>query len=445
MLKWLKDRFGRSTQSNTPVIIDRDNHPVSRKLISRNALKVIYRLLDHDHEAYLVGGGVRDILLGGRPKDFDVATSATPEQVKKLFGNARIIGRRFKIVHVRFGREIIEVTTFRGSHDGKSKSDAGMLLRDNVYGSLEDDAIRRDLTINALYYNPKTFAITDYTGGVDDIDHECIRIIGDAETRYREDPVRMLRVIRFAAKLDFDVESKTARPIARLGYLLEDVSSSRLFDELLKLLMSGHAAAVWELLQTYQFVDVLFPGLNGYLEAPQHANFIERAMQSTDARIKADKPVTPAFILAALLWPMIERRNNQLIQAGTPAVEAIRIASDEIMSQQIKRIAIPKRFSFVMREIWEMQGRLANRHGKRAYRLMEQKRFRAAYDFLVLREEAGVDLDNLGVWWTEFQDASEEEREAMIQALQRAGNGPKKRRRRPRRKPNGNSKGNASE
>lgn len=434
MLKWLKDRLGRSNQAIEPVIIDRDHHPVSRKHMSRNALKVIYRLLDHNYEAYLVGGGVRDIMLKGRPKDFDVATSATPEQVKRLFGNARIIGRRFKIVHVRFGREIIEVTTFRGNHDGAQKSDGGMLLRDNVFGTLADDAVRRDLTINALYYNPKTFAVTDYVGGADDIANRCIRIIGDPETRYREDPVRMLRVMRFAAKLDFDVEAKTARPIARLAYLIEDVSSSRLFDELLKLLMSGHAAAVWQLVQTYQFTDVLIPGLKGYLDVPHHAKFIERSMKSTDARIKADKPVTPAFILAALLWPMVEQRFNELVQQGLPAAEAINTASNDVLAVQLKRISIPKRFTYVMREIWEMQGRLDNRNGKRAYRLLEQKRFRAAYDFLVLREDAGVDLGGIGQWWTDFQDANEEQRETMIQSLQRPAGA--KRRRRPRKRPN---------
>jgi len=436
MLNWLKSRLGLTQGKPQRVVIERDEHDVSRKHISRNALKVIYRLLDHNYEAYLVGGGVRDLLLGGRPKDFDVATSATPEQVKKLFGNARIIGRRFKIVHVRFGREIIEVTTFRGDHEGKAKSDSGMLLRDNVYGTLEDDAIRRDLTINALYYNPKTFAITDYTGGIHDIDDGVVRIIGDAEKRYREDPVRILRVLRFAAKLDFDVETHTARPIGRLAYLLEDVSSSRLFDEMLKLFMSGHAVPMWQLLCEYQLIDTLFPELDQHLDNEHYSQFIELAMASTDRRIKADKPVTPAFIFAALLWPMVETRINAATSTGTPIADAFNQAVNDTLGVQLKRISIPKRFTLVMREIWELQGRMANRVGKRAHRIIEQGRFRAAYDFLILREEAGLDLGGLGEWYTKFQFADDETRDNMVAELPKP-KGTRGRRRRPRKKPNG--------
>ena len=398
--------------------IPRDGHPVSRKNISENALKVMSRLRSQGFEAYLVGGAVRDLLLGGHPKDFDVATNATPEQVHAAFRNSRIIGRRFKIVHVRFGREIIEVTTFRGHHDDHdsdapstkpekhSKQDSsGMLLRDNVYGSLEEDAIRRDFTINALYYSSDDFCIFDYVDGLEDLENRQIRIIGNPEKRYREDPVRMLRAIRFAAKMGFTIESTTEEPIADLGYMLEAIPAARLFDEMLKLFMAGYALPTFRLLCEYNLLEHLFPATATALEETENAGrLIEAAMRSTDSRIAEDKPVTPAFILAALLWPPTVQLKSQIEDGGDSSLSALDEPAQTIIGEQMHHIAIPKRFTQPMREIWEFQIRLQKRGGRNVNKLVAHRRFRAAYDFLLLREESGEDLDGLGKFWTELQE-----------------------------------------
>lgn len=399
-------------------VIPRDQHCVSRKDISRNALKVMARLREHDHQAYLVGGAVRDLLLGGHPKDFDVATEATPEEVHALFRNSRIIGRRFRIVHVRFGREVIEVTTFRGHHGndeqpaqgGESNGDArrssrGLLLRDNVYGTLEEDAVRRDLTVNALYYDSGSFEVFDQVGGLEDLEARQVRVIGDAAERYREDPVRMLRTLRFAAKLDFAIESSSAEPIARLAGLLDDIPAARLFDEFGKLFLTGNALATLRLLREHQVFEHLFPE-SAYLESnnPFYVALLDVAMGNTDQRIRDDKPVTPAFILAAILWPAVNERRLQLETQGENPVPAMHGAGQEIVAQACQRIAIPKRFSMPMREIWEFQLRLRKTSGRRAVDLMGQRRFRAAYDFLLLREQAGEDCGGLGKIWTDLQE-----------------------------------------
>lgn len=429
-------------------IISRDQHSISRQYISDAALRVMSTLRKAGFEGYLVGGGVRDLLLGGRPKDFDIATDATPEQVNKLFRNARIIGRRFKIVHVRFGREVIEVTTFRGSHEtpeegrrGKrpinqqsARSQNGMLLRDNVFGTLEEDAIRRDLTINALYYTTADFAIYDYTHGMQDLQNKIIRVIGDPETRYREDPVRMLRVIRFAAKLDFTIEKNTAKPIKQLASRLSDIPAARMFDEVLKLFMSGKGVETFELMQQYQLFEPLFPQTQACLEDPFSQRLILQALKNTDARIQQEKPVTPAFIYAALLWPAVTRRQQQLIKEGVPEIPALHQASTEVTSLQQQATSIPRRFGMPMREIWDLQLRLPRRGGHKAEQLMENRRFRAAYDFLLLREEAGEQTDGLGKWWTDYQTRSPDQRAKMVKSL--AGEKPSRRRRKPKpRKP----------
>ncbi len=394
--------------------IPRDSHSVSRKFISDNALKVMSRLRSQGYQAYLVGGAVRDLLLGGHPKDFDVATDATPERVHSLFRNSRIIGRRFRIVHVRFGREIIEVTTFRGHHDEEpdnnsrhaKQSDDGVLLRDNVYGSLEDDALRRDFTVNALYYSSEDFSVFDYADGLGDLDKRQIRMIGDPERRYREDPVRMLRAVRFAAKLDFAIEEETAAPIPELAYMLEAIPAARLFDEMLKLFMNGYAEATFDLLLKYDLLEHLFPATATALEEMEYAeNLIRAAMASTDRRIAEEKPVTPAFILAALLWPPTIQLSRQIEGEGLAPMEAMREASQTIIGEQVHLIAIPRRFSTPMREIWEFQLRLLKRKGKGVRGLVAHRRFRAAYDFLLLREESGEDLDGLGAFWTELQES----------------------------------------
>jgi len=395
--------------------IPRESHPVSRKNISENALKVMSRLRNQGFQAFLVGGAVRDLLLGGHPKDFDVATDATPEEVRGLFRNSRVIGRRFRIVHVRFGREIIEVTTFRGHHRGDEevprkpresrRADSGILLRDNVFGSLEDDAARRDFSVNALYYCSSDFCVYDYVDGLADLEARRIRIIGDAEQRYREDPVRMLRAVRFAAKLDFEVARDTAAPISELAHMLEAVPAARLFDETLKLFMTGQAESSFELLNEYELLEPLFPATASELyDSPTTLPLIRAAMHSTDTRIAEDKPVTPAFVLAALLWVPTLRLCRQREDRGVAPLEAMREAGQSIIAEQLHHIAIPRRFTATIMEIWELQLRLQKRNNRRAVRLLEHRRFRAAYDFLLLREQAGEDLNGLGEYWTEMQE-----------------------------------------
>lgn len=372
------------------------------------------RLRKQGFEAYLVGGAVRDLLMGGHPKDFDIATNATPEEVHAMFRSSRVIGRRFRIVHVRFGREIIEVTTFRGHHDSEDaasahreqsrQSESGLLLRDNVYGTLEEDAIRRDLTINALYYCSETFAVYDHADGLRDLEARRIRIIGDPLQRYREDPVRMLRVIRFAAKLGFDIERETQAALGDCAALLGDIPAARLFDELLKLFLAGCAETTLELLQRHHLFQHLFPESARLMTRDSRAvALVSCAMANTDRRIHAEKPVTPAFILAAILWPVVSLRAEQLREQGQPAVPAMHSAGQQVVSEACQRVAIPKRFSQPMREIWEFQDRLERPRGKKAAELVEHRRFRAAYDFLLLREEAGEECDQRGQWWTEFQ------------------------------------------
>lgn len=399
--------------------IPRDEHLVSRKNISDSALKVMSRLREQGYQAFLVGGAVRDLLLGNHPKDFDIATDATPEQVHALFRNSMVIGRRFRIVHVRFGREIIEVTTFRGHHDSEAdddatprpqkqskQSDSGMLLRDNVFGSLEEDAVRRDFTVNALYYCSEDFCVHDFVDGMDDLKARQIRIIGDAEQRYREDPVRMLRAVRFAAKLGFAIEADTAEPISDLAYMLESIPAARLFDEILKLFMAGQALATFTLLCEYDLIEHLFPATARELEESEYSRpLIEAAMRSTDRRIEEGKPVTPAFVLAALLWEPALQLRYDLEDAGKSPQVALQQSADSILAEQLHHIAIPRRFTAPMREIWEFQPRLLQmRRNAKAVSLLSHRRFRAAYDFLLLREESGEDLEGLGQFWTELQE-----------------------------------------
>jgi poly(A) polymerase len=423
-------------------VIPRDQHCISRKDISDNALKVMSRLRSTGHQAYLVGGAVRDLLLGGHPKDFDIATDATPEAVHALFRNSRIIGRRFRIVHVQFGREIIEVTTFRGHHangddsasSGSGKhsrqSDDGMLLRDNVYGTLDEDAARRDLSVNALYYDAGKFEVHDHTHGLDDLNKRRICIIGDPATRYREDPVRMLRALRFAAKLNFDIEENTAAAIDECADLLGNIPSARLFDEFLKLFMSGYASPTLDKLLRYELFQSLFPHCYDCFDDDETAlPLLRAAMVNTDKRIKQGKPVTPAFILAAILWPEVRRLDKAMRERGDAPMVAMHSAGQQAVASAVQIISIPKRFSQPMREIWEFQLRLQRQQGRKAAELVDQRRFRAAYDFLLLRAQAGEISDELGTWWTEFQTLPMEER------LKQAGGKGN----RTRRKSSGNS------
>lgn len=391
-------------------VIPRDGHNISRSQISENALKVLYRLHNAGYEALLVGGGVRDTLLGLHPKDFDVATNATPEQVASLFRNALLIGRRFKLVHVRFGREIIEVATFRAppteEHSTKvaATGETGMILRDNVYGTRDEDAVRRDFSINAIYYNIADFGVYAYAGGWDDLNNRQLRLIGDPETRYREDPVRMLRAIRFMAKLDFTLEPATAAPLPALASLLEQVPSPRMFDEILKLFLAGNALATLQLLRDYQLFGHIFPATEQCLATdPQALSLAENTMRNTDDRIQAGKSVTPYFFLAALLWPALVRMAKEFEKSGLPAHPAMQKAADRLLNQQCQHIAIPKRFSIPMREIWELQLRLPKTQSRKCQELLGHPRFRAAYDFLLLREQSGEQLHGIGAWWTRFQ------------------------------------------
>lgn len=427
-------------------IIPRDQHCISRKNISDGALKVMSRLRSSGYQAYLVGGAVRDLLRGEHPKDFDIATDATPESVTDLFRNSRIIGRRFRIVHVRFGREIIEVTTFRGHHSGDStgsgeketggnhsrQSASGRLLRDNVYGTLAEDAARRDLTVNALYYDAGKFEVFDHVHGLKDLEKRSICIIGDPEQRYTEDPVRMLRVVRFAAKLDFNIDQQTAKAIPRCSHLLAEIPAARLFDEFLKLFLAGAAARTMNKLLEYDLLQYLFPDTSARMQQDDIGRaLIQAAMVNTDLRIAQDKPVTPAFILAALLWPVVNQQFHQRKNDGDALMVAMHSAGQDTLSAAAQHLSIPRRFSQPMREIWEFQLRLQRRTGRKAAELVEHRRFRAAYDFLLLREEAGEDTGELGPWWTDFQQLSPEQR--LEKATSSGGNRKRPKKTRTRR------------
>ncbi len=423
-------------QPSKPNILTREEHNISRKDISDGALKVLYRLNNAGFDAFLVGGSVRDLLLGKHPKDFDISTNATPEEIKKLFGNARIIGRRFRIVHVRFGKEIIEVVTFRASHTEEDcqindslKSLSGILLRDNVYGSVEEDAIRRDFTVNALYYTVHNFSVHDYTDGIEDLKNCNLRMIGNPILRYQEDPVRMLRAVRFATKLNFKIEINTAEPIPRMAKLLAEIPPARLFEEILKLFMAGHAMENFAQLCHYNLFEQLFPHTSQYLGDPIYPAFIEHACTNTDNRINSDKYVTPAFLFAVLLWPQVNELTKKFHLEGLPLSPARHEAIQVAIQQQLHHTAIPKRFSTPMREIWELQLALENVHSKRAHRILSHKRFRAAYDFLILREQVGEKIGTAGTWWTEFQQADAAKQQAMLDEMKRGkSSGNRKRR-----------------
>ncbi|MEZ5541729.1 MAG: polynucleotide adenylyltransferase PcnB [Pseudomonadota bacterium] len=410
---------GPSPSHGEPNIIPRSAHPVSRASISQNALKVLYRLKESGYQAHLVGGGVRDLLLGREPKDFDVATDAHPEDVRRLFRNCRLIGRRFRLAHVVYGREIIEVATFRAMQDSANNGDAhhvddeGRIVRDNVYGTIEQDALRRDFTVNALYYNIADFSIIDYAGGMADIEAGVLRLLGDPEVRYREDPVRMLRAVRFATKLGFRLHPETEAPIKTLASLLDDIPPARLFEEVLKLFLNGCALANFEMLRHYYLFGRLFPLTEEALAHEENSfpiTFIGRGMENTDARIEGGKPVTPAFLFAVLLWEPVRARAAALEAQGQHPAQALQHAGSQIIEEQARVMALPRRFTLPMREIWMLQLRLQQKGGRRSQRVLAHPRFRAAYDFLLLRGDAGEVAREVCVWWTEFQELEPEQR-----------------------------------
>jgi poly(A) polymerase len=416
-----KSRAHHKPPVDATFIIPRSQHHVSKTDISPNALKVLNRLNGAGFQAFLVGGSVRDLLLHKSPKDFDVATNATPNQIRALFRNARIIGRRFKLVHILYHREIIEVATFRGHEpvdENHQTNDRGMVIRDNVYGTLEEDAWRRDFTINSLYYNVEDASIVDFTGGVNDVNQRTIRIIGDPVKRYQEDPVRMLRAIRFSAKLQFDLAPETGAPLVELAPLINHVSGSRLFEEMVKLYQCGEAESVQRLLVNYGLFSHLFSQTAILLNSQLPVNaLLVMALESTDTRIRDGKPVTPAFIFAILLWFPVISRAEELKKQGVDPLPALDQAMSHVISEQNQVVTIPKRFTQVMREIWLLQFRFPKRLGHRAYNLVEHPRFRAAYDFLALRALVGDESVELADWWTKFQEVEPKAQEEMIQLL----------------------------
>ncbi len=446
------------------LVIPRSEHSISRAAISPNALKVLYRLKEAGYEAFLVGGAVRDLLLGITPKDFDVATNALPEEVRRLFRNCRLIGRRFRLAHVHFGSEIIEVATFRAAaaperedaedadleeqpspvevSEHRAFDTTGRILRDNIYGTIEEDVWRRDFAANGLYYNIEDFSIWDFVDGASDVRARRLKLIGDPETRYREDPVRMLRAVRFAAKLDFSIDPETEQPIRQLASLLDGVPPARLFDECLKLFLSGFGAKSFDLLEKYGLFEHLFPmsaaafGLQPYAYARE---MLQLGLANTDARVLADKPVTPTFLFAVLLWSAVLRELNERQAGPAPDLAQLMQACDTVLRAQQSRVAIPRRFAVPMRELLMLQPRFNRRSGIKSLSLLQHPRFRAAYDFLLLRAQVGVADPELATWWTDIQLLPQDERVALVQAraVEPAADGetaaPGRRRRRRRR------------
>lgn len=413
---------------------------ISESKISSHALDVIHRLNEAGYKAYLVGGSVRDMLLGLKPKDFDIATNAKPEQVNAVFRNCRLIGRRFRLAHILFGREVIEVATFRGHHesgsDSTSKSNSkkkvdyrehkghtkdGRIVRDNVYGSIEEDAVRRDFSINALYLNIKKHQLLDYTQALNDIDKRVIRLIGDVDLRYQEDPVRMLRAVRFAAKLDFSIETKTANKIFEYSHLLSTIPAARLIDEAIKLFQGGYGLRCFELLQHYNLFKMLFPSVHCMLESKNSNpvfSIINQALKNTDDRIAIEKSVNPAFILSVLLWHPMQKLKQQYLLDNDSDMEASQKAAVEVLRQQQSFTSIPKRFSFIIKDIWFMQWFMQKPSCKQAAKMLHHKRFRAAYDFLQLRVKVGeTQYQEAYQWWTDIQEKDQQEQKQMINQL----------------------------
>ncbi len=436
--KFLKRVFRKSAKAKkvgNAQVIPFALHGVAREQISYGAKRVTDGLQAAGFKAYVVGGAVRDLLLNKTPKDFDVATDATPEEVKRVFRRSRIIGRRFRLVHVMFGEELVEVATFRCMLETEEAhtDEHGRLLRDNEFGDQEQDAARRDFTANALFYDPTSQEIFDYHRGYQDTRDQVLRIIGDPLVRYREDPVRMLRAVRLSAKLGMTLDVATAAPINQMKSLLDNVPEARMLDEVLKMLLSGHSVECIQQLRKMNLHHGLLPLLDVIMEQPMGEKFIMLALKNTDERIAQEKPVSPAFLFAALLWHEVLTAWNALVKQGERPVGAMHIAMDEVLARQKKKLAIPHRHDAVMKEIWLLQQRFEQRAGQRPYRLLEQPRFRAGFDFLLLRC-ASNEVDNeLGLWWDEFQDASEVRRQEMLQPD--AAGAARKRRRKPRKQP----------
>ncbi len=435
-------------------IIPREQHVISRKNISKAALRVLYRLNEAGYQAYLVGGAVRDLLLGGHPKDFDVATNATPEDVKRLFRNSRLIGRRFRLAHVVYGPEIIEVATFRGTGEEEGEGDRhivdGRIVRDNVWGTIEEDAIRRDFRVNALYYDISDFSVRDYVGGMQDVQDRVLHLIGDPATRYREDPVRMLRAVRLAAKLNFRIDTAAAAPFAELGPLLADAAPARLFDESLKLFLAGHGLKSFHMLEQTGLLKFMFPATARALKRGDKAlrALVEQGLANTDARIAEGKSVTPAFLFAVLLWGEVRDQAHTWMSKNVEPGDAWERAAVHVIAEQCQRVAIPRRFTLTMEEIWALQPRFEQVQRKRVFRLMAHPRFRAAFDFLLLRAAESPAIRELGQWWAHAQQLPHETLAAALSSGAPGTGGDavpaSKPRKRRRRKPSAKS-GNQSD
>jgi poly(A) polymerase len=435
MIRQLISRvFGRKPSG--PAVIPRMKHGIRREAISNGSRRVAETLQENGYQAFVVGGAVRDLLAGIPPKDFDVATDATPEQVRRCFRRARLIGRRFQIVHVMMGQETVEVTTFRGHHgrqdDFRAQTDEqGRVLRDNVFGSQKEDAARRDFTVNALYYDPVAETVIDYHQGMADLERKTLRTIGNPATRYREDPVRMLRAVRLSAKLDFSIDEDTRRPIGELANLIENVPPSRLFDEMLKLLTSGHSLQCLQQLRAEGLHHGLLPLLDAIVEQPRGERFVTLALENTDRRVREGRPISPGFLFATLLWNEALTRWEALQADGGHPIPALCQAMDEVLDTQAEKLAITRRVAGDIKDIWALQPRFAVRSGKRPYGLLEQPRFKAGLDFLRLRAEAGEVDAALAAWWSDFLAADGETRAAMLAPQKPAEKKKRRRRRRP--------------
>jgi poly(A) polymerase len=436
MIKKYIDRlFGRrdtvTHKDAKPTIHGKDKHGIPKEKISKCARRTCEELQRAGFATFVVGGAVRDLLLGRTPKDFDIATSATPEEVRAVFRRSRIIGRRFQIVHVLCGAEMVEVSTFRAHFarepEEDNRDEHGRMLSDNVFGTQAEDALRRDFTVNALFYDPVKEEVWDYVHGMKDLKARKLVMIGDAATRYREDPVRMLRAARLSAKLGLTVDPKTREPIRELKHLLENVPQARLFEEILKLLLSGNAVDCVRVLRELDLHHGLLPLLDTALEDPDTGPFAMAALRATDERLASDKPVSPAFLLAALLWGQVQKNLKRFEVGGQPTIPALHSAMHEALDQQRDTLAIPRRFDATMKELWLMQPRFLQRGGHRPFRLLEHPRFRAAYDFFALRAASADAPQEAAQWWERFQDANADERERMLRADE---SGPKKKRRR---------------
>ena len=436
--KFIRRILGAKTKNGDhtrPVVLTQKEHRIDPQLVSSNAIRVTQTLQEAGFKAFLVGGAVRDLLLGIKPKDFDIATNATPEQVKRLFRRAFIIGKRFQIVHVMFGQDLLEVTTFRGaSSEGAIKDEHGRVLRDNTFGEQHEDAIRRDFTINAMYYDPATQTVLDYHGGMADIRNKTLRIIGVPEARYREDPVRLLRVVRFAAKLGFTIALETRTPISVMAPLIDNVPAARVFDEMLKLLMSGHALACLQQLRKEGLHHGLLPLLDVVLEQPLGEKFVTLALANTDARILQGKPVSPGFLFASLLWHEVLEKWTAYQAAGEYPIPALHLAADDVLSAQTEKLALQRKIASDMRDIWAMQPRFERRVGKSPYKLLEHLRLRAGYDFLLLRCASGEIDNEIGEWWTAFINADGPGREALLAQKPKSDGAGAPAKKRPRRR-----------